>query len=314
MALHRRRLLALLGTGSAGAAGCVDLPGRSGDPQATPTPGSTSAVGCPSYDRRGVDRVVCSTDPPDDALVFEPAPERAQLPRAEIACRLENDSDASFETNFYDWTLHRYDGEDWWWLGPYGAPMPLHRLPPRETHVRRLLVDNTDLERLRPPTPETDDGDHGSGRHGLGPGTYALAITSSSEGPETAYAASFTLRGDPVELVAPEHVRETERDGATVGVHVGSTMDDHDLDRYDLTVRREPDPPREPYPFVDEQLYHFLHAGMRAAFVHFDPDVRAVVVRGDDSQRTRDLAGGRGPDFVEYGGETYALQVDPHDA
>lgn len=313
MALQRRRLLSVAAAGTTGLAGCVDLPGGIEDDRETPTPASTSDVGCPAYERWDVDRVVCSTDPPDDALVFEPDPERAELPRAEIVCRLENDSGETFETNFYDWDLHRYDGDEWLWLGPYAAPMPLHRLPPGETHVRRLLVDNSDLERIRPPSPDDRDGEYGSGRHGLGPGTYALSITSDSSGTETAYAAAFTLRGDPVSLVAPEHVQETDRDGATVEVRVRSTIEDHDLDRYDLTVRRDPDPPRDPHPFVDEQLYHPHHAGLRAALVHVEPGVDEVVVRGDDSQRTRDSAGGRGPDFVAYDGETYALQVDPHD-
>lgn len=313
MTLRRRRLLSVAAAGATGVAGCVDLPGRREEGLETPTPESSAAVGCPGYDRWDVERVVCSTDPPDDALVYEPEPERAELPRAEIACRLENDGAETFETNFYDWNLHRYDGDEWWWLGPYVAPSPLHLLRPGRTHVRRLLVDNTDLARIRPPSPEDRDDEYGSGRHGLGPGTYALSITSDSEGVETAYAAAFTLRGDPVSLVAPEHVQETERDGSTVEVRVTSTIQDHDLDRYDLTVRRDPDPPRDPRPFVDEQLYHAHHAGLRAAFVHVEPGVEEVVVRGDDSQRTRDLSEGRGPDFVEYDGETYALQVDPHD-
>lgn len=310
MALHRRRLLALVAVGTGGVAGCLeDVPGRGtgGTPEPDPEPH------CPEYGRWDVDRVVCSADPPEDALVFEPDPERAELPRAEVACRLENDSGERFETNFFDWNLHGYDGEEWWWLGPYGAPMPLHRLAPGETHVRRLLVDNTDLERIRPPTPDDRDGEYGAGRHGLGPGTYAVSITSDSEGPETAYAAAFTLDGDPVELVAPEHVREVERDGESVEVHVGSTSPDHDLDRFDLTVRRDRDPTRDPHPFVDEQLYHFLHAGLRAAFAHFDPDVQEVVVRGDDSQFTRNRTAGHGPDFLEYDGETFELQVDPRE-
>jgi hypothetical protein len=85
-----------------------------------------------------------------------------------------------------------------------------------------------------------------------------------------------------------------------------------DLDRYDLTVRRRSYPPREPFTMIREQLYHFRTAGLRAALANAD-GVDEVVVRGDDSQFTRNLTSGRGPDFVEYEGETFALEVDPHD-
>lgn len=311
MALHRRRLLALVAAGTGSAAGCIaDGPGQ----ENKGTPESGAELHCPAYERADVDRVVCSSDPPEDSLVLEPDPERAELPHTEIECRLENDREESFQTNFYNWSLHRYRDGEWYHLGPYAIPQPLHALPPGETHVRRLVVDNSDLERVRPPEVEESEGEEAASRHGLGPGAYAVAIESDSEGPETAYGAAFALEGDPVPLVAPATVVGTERDGDSRVVHVESTSPDHDLDRYDLTVRREPDPPRDPYPFVDEQLYHFRNAGVRAAFANFEPDVRVVVVRGDDSQFTRNLAGGRGPDFLEYDGETFALEVDPHDA
>lgn len=309
MALHRRRLLALAAAGTGSLAGCLeDVPGRGSGG----TPESGTRLRCPAYERAQVDRVVCSNDPPEDSLVFEPDPERADLPRAEIACRLENDRSAAFQTNFYHWSLHRYRDGEWHHLGPYAVPQPLHSLPPGETHVRRFLVDNSDLERVRPPTAESGDGEYGAARHGLGPGSYALAITSSSEGPETAYAAAFALEGEPVPLVEPETVTGTERDGDRRVVDVASTSPDTDLDRYDLTVRRRSDPPREPFAMIRERLYHFRTAGLRAALANAD-GVDEVVVRGDDSQFTRNLTSGRGPDFVAYEGEPFALEVDPHD-
>lgn len=310
MALHRRRLLGLAAAGTVSAAGCIeDLPGRDGGESS----GSRSDLHCPDYERGEPDRVVCSADPPGDTLVFEPDPERAELPRAEVECRLENDSGERFETNFYDWSLQRHRDGEWYHLGPYAIPQPLHRLPPGETHVRRLVVDNSDLERVRPPEVDDADGEHVASRHGLGPGAYALAISSESEGQATVYSAAFALEGDPLPLVAPETVADTQRDGDRLVVDVESTSDEHELDRYDLTVRREPDPPRSAHRFVQEQLYHFRNAGLRAAFAHFEDDLQAVVVRGDDSQTTRDMAGGRGPDFLEYDGGTFALEVDPHD-
>lgn len=310
MALHRRRLLALAAAGTGSLAGCIEeIPGGD-DGDAS---GSSPDLHCPDYERSGADRVVCSADPPEDALVFEPDPERAELSRAEVACRLENDSGSDFETNFYDWSLHCHRDGEWFHLGPYFVPQPLHGLSSGETHVRRLVVDNSDLERVRPPEVDDVDGEHVAARHGLGPGTYAVAISSDSEGPETVYSAAFALEGDPVPLVAPETVTGTGRDGDRRVVDVASTSDDHELDRYDLTVRREPDPPRSPHRFVQEQLYHFRNAGIRAGFAHLADDDEAVVVRGDDSQTTRDMAGGRGPEFLEYGGGTFALEVDPHD-
>lgn len=309
MALHRRRLLALAAAGPGSVAGCIEgVPGRDADR----TPASSHELRCPGYEGADVDRVVCSNDPPEDTLVFEPAPERADLPRAEVECRLENDREKAFRSNFYNWSIHRYRDGEWYHLGPYAIPQPLHSLPPGETHVRRLVVDNSDLERVRPPETDTADGEHGAGRHGLGPGSYAMAIESSSEGPETAYAAAFALEGDPVQLVAPETVTGTEDDGGRRDVFVDPTSPDADLDRFDLTVRRRPDPPREARTLVREQVYHVRTAGLRAALANVE-GVDQVVVRGDDSQFTRHLTSGRGPEFLEYDGETFQLEVDPHD-
>lgn len=312
MALRRRGLLSAVAAGATVTAGCIDgFAGR--NDRETSTPAGVEAVGCPDYERRNPERVVCSVDPPEDALVFEPDPETADLPRAEIACRLENELDERFETNFYDWNLHKYDGEAWQFLGPYLTPQPLHYLEPGDTHVRRLVVDNSDLERVDPPETEDRAGEYVSARHGLGPGVYALSISSSSEGPATVYAAAFELRGEPVPLVPPATVESEHREGDRKVLEVSRTLEGGDADRFDLTVRREPEPPREPRAFVDEQLYHPWYPGLRAALTAFETGVSEVVVRGDDSQMTRDLAGGRGPDFAAYDGVTYALEVDPHD-
>ncbi|MFQ3320179.1 MAG: hypothetical protein ACI8UR_001710 [Natronomonas sp.] len=315
MALHRRQLLAAVsaGAGTVVVPGCIDdLGGERQEPISTPTPNSAAAVGCPEYEREEVGRVACSTDPPEDTLVFDPDTESADLPRAELACRLENDREEQFESNFYNTTLHKYDGGEWWYLGPYVVPQPLHILSPGETHIRRFLVDNTDLKRVRFPEPEDRADEYEMGRHGLGPGTYALAIASSSEGVHTRYAAAFTLRGEPVPLTTPETVTDTERDGERRIVRV-EPMLDGDADRYTLTVRRRPDTPREPRPYIDEQLYHPRHAGLRAAFEQFETDVTAVEVRGDDSQLTRNLTSGHGPNFIEYDDESFELRVDPYD-
>lgn len=309
MHLRRRRVLAAAATTGA-LAGCMD--GQFADEGGTPTPRQASTVGCPPYERDDVERVICSSDHPDDALVFRPETDRVELPRAELVCRFENDREEPFSTNFYDTTLHGYDGEEWWFLGPYVVPQPLHRLSAGETHVRRLLVDNTDLRRVRPPSPDGGDDEWTTGRHGLGPGTYALAIESESEGMSTRYAAAFTLRGDSPSLVAPETVTGTERDGDRRTVRV-EPMLNPDVDRYTLVVRRRADPPRSPEPLVDEQLYHPTFVGLRAALAHVETDVTTVEVRGDDSQFTRNLTGGRGPDFIEYDGATFELRVDTYD-
>jgi outer membrane protein assembly factor BamB len=316
MPLRRRRLLTLLAAGTAGA-GCRGLPADqttpTDEPAATGTPPSAAAVGCPPYERSDPDRVVCSTDPPGDTLVLEPRPGTAELPTATVDCRLENTLDEPFETNFYDWKLHRYADGAWHYLGPYAVPMPLHRLQPGATHVRRLHVDNTDLERVAFPTPAetaTEAGEGSvrtAGRHGLGPGAYAVAIRSSTEGPETMYAAAFTLRGDPVPLVAPATVTDTRRDGDHVEVRVEARHEEPE--RHDLTVTRTGDPSREPEPLIDEQLYHPRFAGLRAAFAGFEDGVSSVTVRGDDSGISRNLASGSAPRTVAYDGATYELRL-----
>lgn len=317
MALHRRRLLALLAAGGGTVAGCRDIASRPGSPtdgtptDATPRPKPASEVGCPGYDRREPERVVCSQDPPEDSLVLEPDPETVELPTATVDCRLTNTLDRPLATNYFDWTLHRYRDDAWHYLGPYVVPMPLHKLPPGETHVRRLVVDNTDLERVRPPSPETATGTgdvvRAAGRHGLGPGAYAVGIRSDTEREGTLYSAAFTLEGDPVPLVQPETVTETTREGSHVTVHVEPQHEE--TDRHDLTVRRRADPEREPQVLVDEQLYLPRFAGLRAAFSNLADGVETVTVRGDDSGHTRNLASGMAARFVAYDGRTYELQL-----
>jgi outer membrane protein assembly factor BamB len=313
MSLQRRRLLALLAAGTAATAGCQETPGDpDSDPTATPTgtttPGGEATVGCPPYDRAEPDRVVCSADPPENALVFEPETGRADLPTATVDCRLHNERDGRFSANFYNTRLHKFDGEAWRFLGPYLVPQPLHQLEAGATHVRRFHVDNTDLERIEFPTVAEPDADSGwtTARHGLGPGTYTLGIESSSEGPETMYAAGFTLRGDPPGLVAPVTVTGTERDGDHVTVEVGARHDE--TERHDLTLTRVAEPSREARTLIDEQLYHPRFAGLRAALASIG-DAGSVTVRGDDSGVTRQLASGNGPPFVTHRGQAYEVRL-----
>jgi outer membrane protein assembly factor BamB len=321
MALQRRRLLALLAAGSAGLAGCRATEDGGSDPTTTPTvtstssprgtPGGASAVGCPPYERSSPDRVVCSADPPEDALVFEPDRSTVDLPRGTVACRLENTSDESFSTNFYSTTLHKHQNGTWHFLGPYVVPQPLHTLPPGGTHVRRFHVDNTDLERVDFPEPETPTGTASddawvTARHGLGPGTYALGIDSAGEGSETVYSAAVTLRGPDPGLVAPETVTGTERDGDHVTVDVEPRHED--AERHDLTVLRVEDPSGEARPLVDEHLYHPRFAGLRAALASIG-DAASVTVRDDDSAVSRNLASGMGARLVRHRGTTYRLRL-----
>jgi hypothetical protein len=312
MSLQRRRLLALLAAGTAATAGCQETPSDPDtDPTATPTgttPGGEAAVGCPPYDRAEPDRVVCSADPPENALVFEPETTSTGLPTATIDCRLHNDRGESFSANFYNTRLHKFDGEAWRFLGPYLVPQPLHQLEAGATHVRRFHVDNTDLERIEFPTVAEPDADSGwtTARHGLGPGTYALGVESSSEGPETMYAAAFTLRGDPPGLVAPVTVTGTERDGDHVTVEVEARHDE--TEQHDLTLTRVAEPSREAPTLIDEQLYHPRFAGLRAALASIG-DAGSVTVRGDDSQFTRELASGNGPPFVTHRGQAYEVRL-----
>lgn len=315
MGPHRRQVLTLLAAGTGALAGCRTLPSRDGTPtEGTPattaTPQPASAVGCPDADTYGATHVVCSQNPPEEGLVFEPTPETASLPTATVDCRLENTLDESFASNFYDWKLHRYKMGTWHFLGPFTVPMPLHGLAPGETHVRRLHVDNSDLSRIRPPAPEATPAGNvmTTGLVGLGPGAYAIGIGSGTEQEGTIYSASFTLKGDPVPLVQPRTVTDTSREGNHVNVEVNSLHDE--TDRFDLTVHRRANPSAEPHPLIDEVLYLPQFVGFRAAFANLEPGVETVTVRGDDSQMTRNLSsGGTALRFVSYQGATFELQL-----
>lgn len=328
MPLRRRRLLALTaGLGSLSA--CSD-PFATGTPpstptdtqprasptaeptatdEPTPTPKPAAAVGCPDT---GADRLVCSVDPPADGMVFEPDPAVAELPRVEIACRIENETDEVIETNFYRYGFHRYRDGRWYDLVRGPVPLPLHRFHPGETHVRRVTVDNTDLGRVSPPQTEPGDDVWATSRIGLGPGAYAIGIAMEVDGVDTSVQAAFTLHGDPVPLVEPDTVADVTRRGSRSVVHVDPMHESGDTDRFTLTVRADPDPLRDPRPLVDEQLYLTHYAGLRAAFAHLVDDGPPVEVRGDDSGYARTLAGGRGARFFRYRGETYRVRIDPY--
>jgi hypothetical protein len=314
MALQRRRLLALL-AGSAAVAGCqrsTDDP--EGDPATSPTgtttatPAGADAAGCPPYERAAPDRVVCSTEPPAGALTFAPDRQAAELPTATVDVRLENTTDGAFATNFYNTRLHKHEAGEWQFLGPYTVPQPLHNLQSGATHVRRFHVDNTDLERVTFPSVRDPDADSSwtTSRHGLGPGTYALGIQSDSEGPETMYAAAFTLRGEPPGLVAPETVTGTEREDD----HVTVTIDPRheETERHDLTLTRVSSADREAPTLIDEQLYHPRFLGLRAALASVG-DADSVTVRGDDSGFTRNLTSGGGARTFVHDGQAYEVRL-----
>jgi len=311
--LDRRKLLSVLAATTGALAGCREAPRTDdGSADSTPTPEPASAVGCPSYADYDPGRVVCSQDPPEDTLVLEPEPATAELPTATVDCRLENTLDEAFETNFVDWKLHRYEDGEWHYLNPGTVVQPLHQLAPGETHIRRLSVDNTDLARVDPPSTDQETDEQASirvtGRHGLGPGTYAVAIDSDTEGEDTFYSAVFSLEGDPIPLVEPETVTDTTREGTRVTVTVEPQHEE--TERHDLTVRRRPNPNREPRTIIDEQLYYYRFVGLRAAFANFEAGVESVRVEGDDSAFTRGLASGGGANVVEYEGRTYELVLD----
>lgn len=323
--MKRRQVLALLGSAAVG--GCVGresgapttattaaqrttetqtIPRDETEAMTTPEPpevGVADPEGCPSFDS-DVKRVVCSPDA-DAPLAFDHAERSGSLPRAEFSFELTNETNATFETNFYGWSVWKRVDRKWFRVAPREWPQPLMYLRPGDSHAWQLTVDNSDLDR---PIPRAE-GTEAVTVVGLGSGTYAFGVDGWFEGQDyrnkTSVAARFELSGNPLELT-PVGIERVERDGETVAVYASDGRGDPAA----YTVTRVDDPPKAPRRMIPEQVLR--EAPLRNALAHFEPDVRRVRLVARTG--TVPPFGVNETRYVEYEGEAFTIEVESLDS
>lgn len=176
--MKRRALLAALGTGAVGLAGCVG----------TPDSGSVS---------------------------LSASTASAALPRATTEFTLRNGSLAEFNSNFYAWRLFKLTETGPVDLSPSIVPQPLHSILPLGSHAWTLSVDNTDLSAAASGGPTTKKVAYLG--FGPGEYRFQASGWYDDYENETTATVDFELTGEPIDLVPPRSSSET-RDGNTVTV------------------------------------------------------------------------------------------------
>lgn len=237
MQTNRRQVLAALAASGAVLAGCVSgnsngngddagNGGATGDPPESKLPDEPFPEGCPTYD--DVDRVICygAVDAEEMPAILEPS--AREIGEGDpLTFALQNQSESTLQTNFYNWRLSkRVDGE-WFWIEPREWPEPLMMLQPGESHEWTLTTDNESIE------SRSVTGTTGTGAldfEGLGGGYYAFRGRGWFEG-ETyddtfGFAATFEFDSDSIKLTPTDAIEETEWDGDTLVGHSSRTDPD----------------------------------------------------------------------------------------
>lgn len=335
--MNRRSLLAALGAAAAaGSTGCLadsgaGDPGDGGSPptdgNGTETPPPTDATPTttagdaqtPPHDaefphgRDDVDEVVWEREVsgPDSTLLLEGFASEATLP-AEIGFRLSNGTDRAFHTNFYDWSLHRWESGRWHRTAPTAVPEPLMTVPPGEAHEWTLTLTNEGLDDplLR------SEGTEAITVRGVGGGPYAFAAEGWWDDQEqtptyehqTVCAARFQLDGDALPLEPSRAVTDSRRDGDSVTVAAENPRtDEGDEATYVLT---RDDDAADPRTLITEQVYR--QWPLRDALAHAEPDVAEVRVETTTGSTPPFGVRGDGP-AIEYDGHTYRVSAETPD-
>lgn len=312
----RRRLLAA--SSATLVAGCLEgtapvaSPANDTDdgPAANSSPPDESGPGsCPEYGER-VDRVICYDDVSDDPIYLEPSSERV-VEGESIEFTLENGTDERLASNFYNWRVHKYVGEEWHHVAPMGYKQPLMSLEPGESHTWTVTVSNENLDDvgLVFGSSATEDVTLAS----VGAGHYAFRargwFESESHEEALAFAATFDLEGEPLELTPSNAVEETEREGETLVARSSrGDPDDEDsrLGAFEVERVDEPDEGDAVRPTIVEQL--FRRPRLRDAIaLSIEHDARTV--RLEEYDTTHPIFGSRSDGVYEYGGAYYRVST-----
>lgn len=311
---RRRVLAALAGAGAASAAGCLDdseLPAANGDPNdgtGTPTRTDGGSTGCPDYDR--VERVVCYDDVDPDAVDAILEPSRRSLALGEsVDFPLRNRSERTLQTNFYNWAVHKRVDGAWFHVAPRGHNDPLMTVPPGESHTWTLTLDDGDVESGAPVPPA--GGTEDVTVTGVGGGHYAFRARGwfEDDGHEqaVAFAATFDLDADPLDLVPTDAIVGTSWDGDTlVAESTRGEPDDEDYRLGGYVLERVDELDDGDETLVVEQVVRRdrLRDALALALDH-DADR----VRIEEYDATHPLFGVREPTVVSFRGEHYEVSA-----
>lgn len=298
--MKRRALLAALGTGFAGLAGCVGAPGGSND--GTTTNGGRTT----SPDSTTATETETRTPNPEN-VTLTAWPESATLPKATVEFTLTNGANARFAANFYGWHLDKRAYGEWINVSPRAIPEPLHLMEPGASHTWTLTVDDT--------VPATDDGwTNAYGMEeieysGLGPGAYRFRIAGWFErgggsSAERRHEAAFELTGDPIEL-RPEPSVTTRREGGTL---IAETADYASAARgLRVTATPAPDHDGETERLITELAYRY--PGLRNTLPYFEREgvERVRLFMADTSFA---VPGHGVSTYVEYEGRVYRIDAE----
>jgi len=212
---------------------------------------------------------------PEAPVFLQPSAEQVDAP-AEVSFTLHNYLTEPLTGNFYDWTLYKQVGGEWYRIAPWGIPVPLTPLPPGDTHTWTLHAFDG-------PSVECEDA---IALGHLGGGRYAFHVNMSSESGPT-HAALFDFDAPQVSVTPTDDV-SVEREYRLVRA---STADDGG-DRATLVVQRTDEADTRLLP---EQVMRPRNRGLRNTLPFFEDGIQKVrlettdgvvdAVRGDTGER-----------------------------
>ena len=318
----RRR--ALLSLGALSLAGCVDGAGDETDaPTDSPTPTTTDPstptqtatgtppdVGVPPADSdcpapSDAAQVVCvpETDPDSVPIALTADSRSASLPET-FTFTLANETDATFSTNFYDWSLwKRVDGE-WHHIVPDMVQEPLMHLSPGDSHAWELTAEH---EQLANPSRYYLSWENAGTVGGLGGGEYAFTVSGWFQGGDhdatTAFGVLLEFDAPELTLEPTARVTGSTRDGDTVTVR-GEGSDSEDARPAEFVLSRVDDA-SDPRTLIPEQAVHDYR--LRNTLPYFEQGVERVRYVADDA--TWPAFGVNDPYTIQYNGEFFEVNA-----
>lgn len=263
---------------------------------------------CPAYDN--VEQTVCYDAIAEDTgavdVYLEPSA-RAFEPAESVDFTLHNTSDRAFQSNFYNWNVHKYVGGEWYHVAPREWNEPLMELQPGGSHTWTLSVDNADVEddESVPRVSGTED----VSLAGIGGGHYAFRARGwlADDGYEKARAlgATVTVDADPIRLTPTSAIESTEWDGETLVANStrGDPDDEHStFAAYELQHVADSD--EEPNSMITEQVLRNDQLRDTLALAYRDG---ASTVRLEEYTGITPVFGARSDGAVEFQGETFKV-------
>ncbi|PSP78167.1 hypothetical protein BRC81_09020 [Halobacteriales archaeon QS_1_68_20] len=255
--MNRRRLLATVAgvAGSAAVSGCLSALTPAAKTETERPPGGTAGT-CPAYE--DVTRVVCNDEvgPAAAGAVLDPS-DRAVDPDGTIEFTLENNSDRTLSTNFYDWRVDKRVDGDWYHVAPQFVAQPLMSVPPGGSHAWTVTVDDGRVESGDSVDPA--GGTEDVSLRAVGGGEYAFRARGWFDGDDheqdVAFAATFDVDADPLALTPTSTIEHTRWDGDALVARSSRGDPEGEYSRLGAYELRRVGPPvDDPHSVIVEQV------------------------------------------------------------